>query len=315
MIEAGFYGLSAALLWGFADFVSRKPTQQIGYYLTCSYMQVCSFFPLLIMNFMIGPVGINAFSLRPNLIVINLFVGVLSFLGFVSLYKGYAKGTMSIVAPIAASYPIVSILLAFVIIGEALTFLQGIAISVVLVGVLLTGSKFSGFLGSIRKYSGFNETDGRSWSRDGIVTQKVYGTTNGMWLAVAASLTFGAAYFGLSQLSVTLGFLLPLVVMRGGAAITGFTLILPLRQRFLVPTGSTLFWLLVMALLDTFGFFALNLGFLSSGNSLPVVVTLSSLLGVVTTIFARIFYKERLNVVQVVGILLVLTGVAVSLNL
>jgi drug/metabolite transporter (DMT)-like permease len=57
------------------------------------------------------------------------------------------------------------------------------------------------------------------------------------------------------------------------------------------------------------GFITFNLGLLSADNSLPIVVTLSGMVGVVTIELARIFYHEKLEPVQLLGVLIIFVGV------
>ncbi len=54
MLEAAIFGISAAIFWGAGDFISRRPSSQIGYYLTSAYMQILSFVGLTIYLIMTG---------------------------------------------------------------------------------------------------------------------------------------------------------------------------------------------------------------------------------------------------------------------
>ena len=60
------------------------------------------------------------------------------------------------------------------------------------------------------------------------------------------------------------------------------------------------------------GFVTYNYG-IQSASDLPIVVTLSSLLGVVTVVLARMFYNERLGKLQVFGVFVIFASVATIL--
>jgi uncharacterized membrane protein len=68
-----------------------------------------------------------------------------------------------------------------------------------------------------------------------------------------------------------------------------------------------------MGFLDTMGFIAFNLGILSAQNSLPIVVTLSGLVGAVTMLLARAIYRERLDLIQNLGVVILLIGIVIVL--
>ena len=60
------------------------------------------------------------------------------------------------------------------------------------------------------------------------------------------------------------------------------------------------------------GFVTYNYG-IQSASDLPIVVTLSSLLGVVTVVLARMFYNERLGKLQAFGVFVIFASVATIL--
>jgi uncharacterized membrane protein len=97
------------------------------------------------------------------------------------------------------------------------------------------------------------------------------------------------------------------------SAAVSFGLILPLGIKLVRPDLKMFGLIVFMGITDTAGYVAFDAGILSAGNSLPIVVTLSSLVGVLTLILARAFYKEKVNALQWVGIAAITIGVLVVL--
>ena len=79
----------------------------------------------------------------PLYFVINLLVGLGMFVALLFLYRGYATGIMSIAAPVAGSYPIVTILLVTVLLGETVTSARALGIATVIFGIIVAGIKLS----------------------------------------------------------------------------------------------------------------------------------------------------------------------------
>ncbi|MFI5419527.1 MAG: EamA family transporter [Nitrososphaerales archaeon] len=110
------------------------------------------------------------------------------------------------------------------------------------------------------------------------------------------------------------GPVLSIWLFRVGAVLFSFPFLFATMRKFVLPTGGAWKWLLVMAVFDSLGFASLSLGYLSAGNSTAVVTTLSSLLGVVTTVLATAIYKDKLTSIQLVGIVILFAGVILVLN-
>jgi drug/metabolite transporter (DMT)-like permease len=239
----------------------------------------------------------SAFLIRgTDLVLVGLVVGVLNVFGLMQLYRAYLIGNMSLSAPIGGSYPIYTILIAFVILGEGIGLEKGIAIAIVILGVMITGINL----------------DNKSPNDPSTKERKANGSA--VLSALTASVFFGAAYVGLNAETAYFGSVLSIWFVRLGAVLFSFPFLLLTAKKFVLPTGGAWKWLLVMALLDSSGFATLTLGYIYSGNNPAIVTTLSSLLGAVTTILATIVYKDKLTRIQIIGIIILFLGVVIVLN-
>jgi len=122
-------------------------------------------------------------------------------------------------------------------------------------------------------------------------------------------------FFGLAALSPVFGPIFPIAVLRGGGAASSFGLAIPLKQELRLPSLRILLSITLIAALDTIGFLAYDFGTLSGEAILPIVVTISGLFGAVTVVLARVFYGDKLERIQIVGVMTILLGVSVLLFL
>jgi drug/metabolite transporter (DMT)-like permease len=259
-------------------------------------MQLFSLVGFSIYVFATGLPGGELLTKGMNLALLEVVAGALNVFGLMQLYRAFSIGNMSLAAPIGGSYPIFTILLGFVILGEGIGLEKGIAIAIVISGVLLTGitSDYQATSGSS------NQGKRQNWST--------------VASALTASVFFGAAYLFLNAGAAYLGAIFTIWFVRIGAVLFAFPFLIATTRKLPLPTGGVLKWLILMTLLDSSGFAALTLGYIYSGNSPAIVTTLSSLLGAVTTILATIVYKDRLTKIQIIGIIILFSGVVIVLN-
>ena len=67
-------------------------------------------------------------------------LGALGVVSVAALYRGLAIGPVAVVAPVVASYVVITVILVVIFLGERLTIAQILAASVVFVGVVLTST-------------------------------------------------------------------------------------------------------------------------------------------------------------------------------
>jgi drug/metabolite transporter (DMT)-like permease len=314
------YGLAVAVFWGTGDFFSRSPSRKIGYLSSAIYVQ------------MIGLVVLGAYTIlsasehrtlthfTPTLLVFNLIAGVLSLVGFASLYRGFSTGIMSVVSPVANSYPFITVLISVVVLGTTISTVQGVAIVFVMVGILLAGIKLS----ELRRAGGGSgpqklRSQERSPSTTTDSTQNPRSSpmlANGIGSALIACVSFGVLYIFLDLITARTDPVLPILVMRMTAVGVSFAWLFASRSRLALPRQSNIIFLLLMiGLLDTGGYLLFDAGTISAPNSLPIVTTFSGLVSPFTIVLASLFYKERLGKIQWLGVISIIVGVAVTLYL
>ncbi len=285
-------GLFTALCWGTADYLSRTQSGKVGYYRTSVYMHVMTTFMLLLFIPLLQPKLVFSQTALAALAV----SGAVNFFAFLFLYRAFYRGVVSVVAPIAYTYPAVTTVLAVLVLGTVLTFDSALALAAIMLGVILLSTKFS----QLKRRGGGT---GRS------------SLTVGVGWAILASVSFGAIYVVVGNYTPVVGYVLPSVILRGVGTLTGF-LVAPILGESVRPNRASLSTvILAMGALESFGFLSFNFGISLGGSSLPIVAAISGMGGAVATAYAIVLLKERLERNQVVGVALAITGVFTLLYL
>ena len=287
-----FAGLAAALCWGTADYMSRNQSERIGYYKTIIYSMLVTLAVLVFLTPMVSP---NLVASPLSLLALAL-AGVLNFVAFTFLYRAFHKGVVSVVAPVAYTYPAVTTVLSIVVLRTFLTTVQVVAIAGIIVGVVLSSTRFS----ALKRPSPGNEATS---------------LTAGFVPAMGASLFFGAVYLGVGYAAPIVSVVIPVMMLR----IVGISLgvfLAPFLGQDVRPTrGVFSREILVMGVLEAVGFLSLTYGISTPGGSLPIVTAISGMGGAVAASYGLLFLKERLEPNQVVGVALSLLGVFTLLYL
>ncbi|MGH9920248.1 MAG: hypothetical protein ACRD6W_15445, partial [Nitrososphaerales archaeon] len=202
------------------------------------------------------------------------------------------KGNLSVFSPIVNSFPIFSVLFAVFVLRIDLSYEELLALGGVIFGILLISTDFSA-LGS---------SSGRN-------------LTPGVPEAVLAAFFFAVGFTSLGYAEETVGYLLPVLAARLGAASVGLLAGLALKQDLRPVVGRPLLRLLAMGTLEASGLLAFTLALIYSSSIavLPITTTLAGM-GVVFTVgFAMILLKEKVRPNYAVGILILIASVATLL--
>jgi drug/metabolite transporter (DMT)-like permease len=285
-----FYGLTAAVFWGLGDFFARSVGQRIGGYRALCYQQF------------VGIVGLTLYLLATGTLV-HIFAHhnwqiwlwaslavILNLCGSLALYRAFEVGVLSLVSPIASSYAIVTVILAFLS-GEVLTAIQNLAIVFVLLGVIVCSIPAKRTTGSLKQMLRWHD-----------------GSLQGIIMALIAALGYGATFWLLGFLVTPgLGSITPIWLIRIMTPCILFVFAPLMKQSLKFPPRSLWWALIAVGFFDTLAYIGYTTGMLQGEISL--VTMFSSLYSVVTIILAWIFLRERLYRNQWLGIVVILFGI------
>ena len=224
-------------------------------------------------------VAVSGEAAPTDYLLYGALAGLSEALGVAALYRGLAVGTMSVVAPLGATAPVVAVAAAAVQ-GEAPSAIQGSGIALAIAGIVLISAQ-----------------EERSTGRVG----------PSVLFGLLTALGFGGFFVGMDAASE--GSVPWALLAARCSSIVVFGLAFALRRRPLsleareLPVLAGIGALIVAA--DSLYAIASTKGLLS------VVAVLSSLYPVVTIALARLYLNERLGGVQRLGVPAALAGAAV----
>jgi drug/metabolite transporter (DMT)-like permease len=270
--------LAASLCWGTADFTSGLTARKVPLLMVLMIGQGIG----LLAAAVIVAVAAQPFpSARPA--AASLVAGLCVIVGLGCFYRALAVGTMSIVAPIAATGVALPVIVG-VAGGDHLAAVQVVGMAAAVGGVLLAS----------------RSPGGDEASR---VSHRA-----AVGLALAAACAFGG-YFILAHIGARGGVPWLLLLAHITTVVgVGLALVVVRRPRSAPIARSSLALLAAAGSLD-FGATALY-GIANRGGALSVVAVAGSLYPIATVLLARTVLAERLVRLQALGVGLALAGVA-----
>lgn len=129
-----FFGLGAAICWGFADFVGAKASKKLGPLISAFLVSMLStvLYVIIYLCFMLD---YTVWSM--SVVLFAGVAGVFISLGTLAFYKSLAIGPVSIVSPLSAAYPLVTTAIALTVFHAHLSAQQIIGIVLIVIGVML----------------------------------------------------------------------------------------------------------------------------------------------------------------------------------
>jgi drug/metabolite transporter (DMT)-like permease len=284
-------GLLTALSWGSADLLARFAARKIGTLRAMLYMQLTGFVLLTVALQWLGGWGRLAGGAGFRPWGWGICVGVLNTCGTLALYRSFEIGKMSIVAPISASYPALTMLLAATT-GERLTLVRLAGFALILLGVVVVarGEEVPGDANPIDE----NEHPGKS--------------KLGVGWALLSGAAFGVMFWILGIRAVPLlGSAQTVWVIRLTSVVLTAAVILVLRRPIRLPGAGANRWILGIGILDTSAYVFNNYGM--KLEQVSVVSVLASLYGAVTVGLAATILGERVTRTQWMGIVSIFVGI------
>jgi drug/metabolite transporter (DMT)-like permease len=284
-------GLVTALCWGSADLFARFATRRIGTFRTMLYMQMCGFCLLTLAMPRLGGWGhlFDGSGWQPW--AWGILAGVLNTSATLALYRSFEIGKLSIVAPISACYPVLTMLLS-ALTGERLTPLRlfGLALTIAGVVVVARGEQAPNDANPIDEQ-----------------TQPAKKRLGVGW-AIFAAAGFGVMFWLLGLRVVPLLGSSPSVwIIRLTSVAATALVMLVARQSGALPLRRDTPWIFGVGLLDTSAYVFNNYGMLHEQTS--VVSVLASLYGAVTVALAALLLREKVSPSQWLGIVAIFIGI------
>jgi len=280
-------GLVVMFLWGIADFLQSIVIRKVGEYKTMFIGNVLGFFVLIFFLF-----NENIFKIAlPNLILLIVF-GFSQVISFVNFYRSMKIGELSIVIPISASYPLVTVLMMILLLNAQLTLLTIIAIIVIVLGIVLTST-------DLRKLKYLHKAKG---VKESLIVLVVWG----LYFFIISVVGNNTILFGINFPETHFMAVFFYTTIINGGLTTLYAIYkkgIPKKKDL---EKKTFIIFIINTLIYTGAWIFLNYGM---GVGKPALIApISSIYPMITVMLAVIFYKEKLVLNQKIGILTILIG-------
>jgi drug/metabolite transporter (DMT)-like permease len=279
-------GVLTALTWGGSDFLARFATHRMGALRAMLYMQLIGFILLTIALPWLGGWGHLADGSGWQPWAWGTLAGCVNAVSTLSLYRSFEIGKMAVVAPLSASYPVLSVSLSLVS-GERLSAARAIGIVCTMLGVLLVagGEKPP------------DENDAEAVRRSG----------KGISWALSSAVGFGVLFWLLGTYIIPrVGAPQTVWMIRMTCTAVVTAVILLARQPIGLPRNTR--WMsLGMGAGDTSAFVLSNRAM--QIEQVAVISVLGSLYGAVTVALAAIVLREHVSRWQWAGIASIFSGI------
>ena len=279
-------GILTALTWGSSDFLARFATQRMGTLRAMLYMQLIGFLLLTAALPLLGGWGHLADGSGWQPWAWGVLAGSVNAVSTLSLYRAFEVGKMAVVAPLSASYPVLSVSLSLLS-GERLSTPRAVGIACTMLGVLLVagGEKPP------------DENDAEAVKRSG----------KGIGWALSSAVGFGLLFWLLGlRIIPRVGAPQTVWMIRLTCTVIAAAIILIARQPIGLPRNCRAISL-GMGAGDTAAFVLSNRAM--QIEQVAVISVLGSLYGAVTVALAAVVLREHVSRWQWSGIASIFAGI------
>lgn len=209
-------------------------------------------------------------------------------IGYLFFYKGFEIGNVSVISVTSNLNVVISIVLAYIFLGQRLVGLQIPAIILVIRGIMLVSINFDDLRNkSFSLLAGVKET---------LVAAVAFGIFWNLSQVLSESIGWISLTFFVKVISITLMILLSFVDKK--------------EKLFERNVKKYMLTIVVVGLLEAFAVASVNFG-LTVGD-LIIIDPIAAALSVVTISMAVVFLKEKISKTQTIGILMTVVGIVMS---
>ncbi len=275
-------GLGAALSWAIATLVSSRSSRMIGPLSVLGWVMAVGLGAAIVPAFLARPVDLDL----PEIVAL-VVTGLSHNVGLLLAYAALSIGRVSIVAPIVATEGALAALLS-VAFGEPLAVSTAFLLGAIAIGVVRAAAE-------------------RSADRPGPASADPRVTRRAALLAIAAAVTFSVGLVLAGRLGAA--GVPPAWVMLVSRAIGVLVIVLPLlvTRRFRL-TRAALPLVVAAGILEVFGG---AIYVVAASEGVAVAAVLSSQFAAIAAIAAYFLFRERLQRLQVVGVVVIAVGITV----
>ncbi len=274
------FGLAAMLGYGLSTAIAQVPVKSIGSLRAVFFRGIFASSILF--------VGVlffcNECVFSHVYVLLALAISFVGYVGLISFYKALKVGVVGVVTPIANSSIVFTVLLSVLFFAESLGFVQVFSIGLIVCGIVLISVDFK----DLRKSCVFDKSSG-----------VVY--------ALVSCFLWGCAFFLFKIPVNVLGPILSSFVIEAGNMIYSGMSLKFSGKGFGFPSWKNIKYLFFVALFGALGTLAFNYGIGVADVSIVAALTFANPL--VSAVYAKFAYKEKLRGLQYCAMALILLGI------
>lgn len=274
------FALISYIGWGTGAFFEAITSRKLNVY---SFAFWSLFISFIATSFYLPFEKNNLLLITPEIIILNCFLSLFGLGGLILYLEGLKIENRALVGMIASSFPVISVILSIIFLGERVTLFQGFAILIIFFGIILSSLNLS-------------KTEKR---------RKIF--SKGIIFAILTMILWGIYYAFVKILVHKIGWFMP-------NYISYFTFVLIFlylkikKQKLEKPNINNAFIPLVLStFLVRIAEFSYN-----AGITKGFVAIIAPIAGANPTLFvllAFLFFKESVKKLQIFGIVITLLGI------
>lgn len=277
-------GVAGMFGWGIYDFLGGVYAKQIGSFKSLFWSQLAGLASILVLLFAFT----TNFKIPILTILLLPIAAILYSAGYLFFFKGFELGNVSTVAATMNLWPVFTMLVAFLFMGQRLTTTQTIGVFMIIAGVTLASL---------------------NWNE---IKDKGFQLSSGVKETVAGAFFFGI-YWNISEIiSEEIGWLLTTLFIKLGIIIFLLIFSVFIKQELNLSriTAKTKWIVLLMGIIEAGAVAVVNYG-LMIGDAI-LITPIASALSIVTITLAIIFLKDKVSLLQGSGIVIAIVGIIVT---
>lgn len=274
-------GVCGMFGWGVYDFLGGVLSKRIGSFAPLFWSQVAGAAAILLAVLVVGAsLGLSRQSLLLSPVAAALYCG-----GYLLFFNGFEKGNVSIIAATMNIWAVVTMVVAFLFMGQRLTAAQTIGAVTIIAGATLASI---------------------DWAQ---VRKQGFQLSLGVRETLLGAVLFGV-YWNISEIiSEDVGWLMTTVLVKLGIVAILMAVSILTRRVRRTPDGSAKIVLVVVAMgvIEVCAVAAVNYG-LAIGEAI-LVSPIASALSVVTIVLAVVFLRDKISTLQGLGMVMAVAGI------
>jgi bacterial/archaeal transporter family protein len=274
------FGLISMLGFGMGNAIAKVPIQKIGSIKTIFYRNAIISILLFFVLIFFGQAAV--FSTK--YILIAFLIAGIGYVPLLFFYKALNLGKIGIISPVANSSTIFTIIFSIIFFHESLSINQGLAIALIIFGVILIS---------------LNPRD--------LKNSHIFKISSGIPYALVTSILWGLVFF-LWKIPVNvLGPILTVLIVEFGTMLCSATHIYVTKKDFKLPNKRMLKYLFFISLGGAIGGLAFNMGIQRANVS--IVSPIAAAAPLIATLYGRVVFKEKLSKLQYLAIFIIILGI------